>query len=167
MSLELRAVSWDDPAGEQLRTAQRVELTARYGDPNSEPGPLPTADDMTVYYVAFDDGSPVGCAGLRALDAEHGEIKRMYVQPGSRGTGVAVALLRRLEDDARSFGWRRLVLETGERQPEAMRFYEREGYRSIPPFGYYADSPISRCYEKVLADAAPRESAPQESAPTE
>ena len=157
MSLELRAVPWDHPAGELLRVAQRVELTARYQDPNSEPGPLPSADDMTVYYVAFQDDVPVGCAGLRRLDAEHGEIKRMYVDPAVRGTGVAVALLRRVEDDARAFGWTRLVLETGERQPEAMRFYEREGYRSIPPFGYYVGSSISRCYEKVFADSVPAE----------
>jgi GNAT superfamily N-acetyltransferase len=148
----IRAVSWDDPAGVALRVAQRVELTARYNDPDSEPGPLPTADDMAVYYVAFDGDDPVGCGGLRALDAEHGEIKRMYVVPSHRGAGVAVALLRRLEADARDRGWTRLVLETGERQPDAMRFYEREGYTSIPPFGYYADSAISRCYEKVLAE---------------
>jgi putative acetyltransferase len=157
VSLELRAVPWDHPAGELLRVAQRIELTARYQDPDSEPGPLPSADDMTVYYVAFEDEVPVGCAGLRRRDAEHGEIKRMYVDPAVRGTGVAVALLRRVEDDARAFGWTRLVLETGERQPEAMRFYEREGYRSIPPFGYYVGSSISRCYEKVFAESVPAE----------
>ena len=151
MSFELRAVAWDDPAGLVLRAAQRVELTERYGDPNSEPGPLPTADDMAVYYVAFDEANrPLGCGGLRALDAEHGEVKRMYVDPAARGTGVSVALLRRLEEDARGYGWTRLVLETGERQPDAMRFYEREGYHPIPRFGYYVDSELSRCYEKSL-----------------
>ena len=151
MSFELRAVAWDDPAGLVLRAAQRVELTERYGDPNSEPGPLPTADDMAVYYVAFDEANrPLGCGGLRALDAEHGEVKRMYVDPAARGTGVSVAILRRLEEDARGYGWTRLVLETGERQPDAMRFYEREGYHPIPRFGYYADSELSRCYEKSL-----------------
>jgi GNAT superfamily N-acetyltransferase len=107
---------------------------------------------MAVYYVAFVDGEGVGCGGLRALDAEHGEIKRMYVTPAHRGTGVATALLHTLEADARTRGWTRLLLETGERQPDAMRFYEREGYVSIPPFGYYLGSSISRCYEKVLAE---------------
>jgi GNAT superfamily N-acetyltransferase len=81
----------------------------------------------------------------------------MYVAPAARGTRVAVALLRRLEADARALGWKRLVLETGERQPDAMRFYEREGYRSIPPFGYYLGSSLSRCYEKVFAESAPSE----------
>ena len=56
----------------------------------------------------------------------------MYVDPAARGTGVSVAILWRLESDARGYGWKRLVLETGERQPDAMRFYEREGYHPIP-----------------------------------
>ena len=150
--LDIRAVSWDDPAGVALRAAQRVELTERYGDPNSEPGPLPTADDMAVYYVAFVGGVPVGCGGLRRLDAEHGEVKRMFVVREARGTGVAVAILRRLEADARARGWSRLVLETGDRQPDAIRFYEREGYHRIPNFGYYADSTLSVCFERRLSE---------------
>ena len=150
-SFVVRRADWDDPIGAALRTAQKTEVSARYQVEDSEPGPLPTADDMTSFFVAFDASDvPVGCGGLRQLDAEHGEIKRMYVVPASRGTGAATALLRRLEQDARERGWSRLVLETGDRQPDAMRFYEREGYTSIPAFGYYVDSPLSRCYELTL-----------------
>ena len=72
----------------------------------------------------------------------------MYVIPDRRGSGVSVAILRALESDAQARGWERLVLETGVEQPDAVRFYEREGYTRIPNFGYYADSPISLCYEK-------------------
>lgn len=150
MTFEIRPVSWDDPAGVALRVAQRVELTERYQNPDSEPGPLPTADDMASYYVAFDGTTPIGCGGLRALDAEHGEVKRMFVVRERRGSGVATAILRRLEADARERGWARLVLETGDQQPDAMRFYEREGYHRIPNFGYYAESSLSVCYERVL-----------------
>ncbi|MEP6842783.1 MAG: GNAT family N-acetyltransferase, partial [Pseudolysinimonas sp.] len=89
--------------------------------------------------------------GLRTLDDTHGEIKRMYVIPERRGSGVSTAILTSLEDEARGRGWRRLVLETGDQQPDAMRFYEREGYTRIPNFGYYAGSQISICYEKTLA----------------
>jgi GNAT superfamily N-acetyltransferase len=148
--IEIRAVDWNDADGVALRTAQRDELTLRYGDADSEPGVLPSAADMTLFLVADDDGVPVGCGGLRAIDGSHGEIKRMYVAPAARGTGVATAILRRLEDEARAFGWERLVLETGERQPDAMRFYEREGFTRIPLYGHYVDSAISRCYGKTL-----------------
>jgi putative acetyltransferase len=159
VSLVIRTASWDDPAGEALRVAQQTEISERYGVPDSEPGPKPTASDMTVFFIAWDSGEggddvapvAVGCGGLRQLDAEHGEIKRMYVIPSRRGTGISTAILAALEGDARGRGWSRLVLETGDRQPDAMRLYEREGYVKIPNFGYYADSPLSLCYEKTLA----------------
>lgn len=148
--MEIRAVPWDDADGVALRTAQRDELTLRYGDPDSEPGVLPSASDMTLFVVAYEGGAPVGCGGLREIDGGHGEIKRMYVAPAARGTGVSTAILRRLEDEARALGWDRLVLETGEQQPDAMRFYEREGFSRIPLYGHYVDSAISRCYGKTL-----------------
>jgi GNAT superfamily N-acetyltransferase len=156
VSIVIRAVPWEDPAGEALRIAQQAEISARYGVPDSEPGPKPTAADITVFLVAFDESDeehaiPVGCGGLRQLDAVHGEIKRMYVIPERRGTGISTAVLTALEAEARARGWQRVVLETGEEQPDAVRFYEREGYASIPLFGYYVDSPLSLCYEKVLA----------------
>jgi putative acetyltransferase len=148
--IEVVAVDWSDPEGEALRVAQRDELTIRYGDPDSEPGPAPSAADITVFFVAYRDGQAVGCGGLRERDASHAEIKRMYVRPGHRGSGVSTAILQRLEQEGRQRGYDRLVLETGVKQPDAMRFYEREGYTRIPAFGYYVDSPISVCYAKAL-----------------
>jgi putative acetyltransferase len=149
----IREATWDDPAGIALRVAQRAELTLRYEDPNSEPGPAPTADDITRFLIAFDDdgATPIACGGLRRIDERHGEVKRMFVVPERRGCGAATAVLRALERTAREeLGWDRLVLETGDRQPDAIRFYEREGYTRIPNFGYYAASDYSLCYELVL-----------------
>lgn len=150
--VRIEAVDWEHAASVSLRSAQRVEIAERYGTDDSEPGPAPTAADITVFYVAFvgDDGVPAGCGGLRRIDDTHGEIKRMFVDPGHRGTGVSTAILRRLEADARGRGWDRLVLETGDQQPDAMRFYEREGYTRIPNFGHYVDSALSLCYAKPL-----------------
>jgi len=148
--IEVAAADWADTDGVALRTEQRDELTIRYEDPDSEPGPAPSAADITVFFIAYRDGQAVGCGGLRELDATHAEIKRMFVRPGHRGTGVSTAILARLEQEGRHRGYDRLVLETGVKQPDAMRFYEREGYVRIPPFGYYVDSPISVCYAKSL-----------------
>jgi putative acetyltransferase len=148
--MEIRRVEWDDAASVTLRAAQRAEIESRYGGP-SEPGPAPTADDVSAFFVAFaDDGTPVGCGGLRPLDESHAEIKRMFVHPAHRGSGVSSALLARLERFGHEAGWSRLVLETGLLQPDAIRFYSREGYTRIPNFGYYADSDDSVCFEKVL-----------------
>jgi GNAT superfamily N-acetyltransferase len=127
-----------------------VEIEERYGTPDSEPGPAPTASDVSVFLVAFVGGEPVGCGGLRTLDEDHGEVKRMFVAKSHRGTGVSTAILAALMDAARSLGWSRVVLETGDKQPDAVRFYEREGFIRIPNFGYYADSESSLCFEKTL-----------------
>jgi len=109
-----------------------------------------------VFLVAYaDDGHPLGCGGLRQLDATEGEVKRMFVRPEHRGSGVSTAILAALEAEARQRGWSRLVLETGDAQPDAIRFYEREGYTRIPLFGGYVGSPISLCYAKELFGVDP------------
>jgi GNAT superfamily N-acetyltransferase len=142
---------WDDPAGAALRKAQRAELDERYGSDDHEPGAAPTATDIDLFLVASaPDGSPLACGALRRLDETSAEIKRMYVVPTSRGSGVATAVLRALEAAAVTHGWTTLRLETGTEQPEAIRFYEREGYTEIPLFGPYVGSTLSVCYERTL-----------------
>jgi putative acetyltransferase len=150
--LRIEAVPFDHPDAAALREAQRAELTERYGTPDSEPGPAPTADDTTVFLIARDaDGAAVGCGALRALGDGAGEVKRMYVVPARRRSGVAGAVLAALEGEAGRRGWTLLKLETGTEQPDAMAFYERHGYRRIPGFGHYAGSELSVCYERALS----------------
>ena len=149
--MRVTEVEFDHPASAALRAAQRDEIALRYGTEDSEPGPAPTAADITVFFVAFDDdGNPLGCGGLRQRDDTEAEIKRMFVDPAHRGTGASTAVLQRLEQYGRERGWVRLVLETGDQQPDAIRFYTREGYEPIPKFGYYVDSELSLCFAKPL-----------------
>ena len=149
--MRIDEVAWDHPASVQLRQAQRDEMAIRYGTPDSEPGPAPTGDDIVAFYVAFsDDDLPLGCGGLRAVNDSEGEVKRMFVTASSRGTGTATAILERLEVSARDRGWIRLLLETGDQQPDAIRFYTREGYERVPNFSYYVGVEESRCFAKEL-----------------
>jgi len=108
---------------------------------------LPTAD---LFLVARIDGLAVGCGAVRFVAPDTAEVKRMYVAPDARGTGIAAELLARLESFAVVQGARRLVLETGELQHAALALYERAGFTQIPCFGEYAASKTSRCYEKTL-----------------
>jgi putative acetyltransferase len=149
-TVDIVRVEWDHPDAASLRAAQEAEIRERYEVDEPEPGVHPSAADMTCFYVAYVDGEPAACGGMRAIDAEHGEIKRMYVAPERRGTGLAQAILLELEDDARVRGWTRVVLETGTKQPDAVRLYEREGYTAIPLFGDYIGEATSLCFEKVL-----------------
>lgn len=149
--MKIEQVTWDAPDAALLRARQRAEIAEVYGTPESEPGPPPSAADMLAFFVAYDvDGTAVGCGGLRGLDAATGEIKRMYVAPGARGTGTAARVLRALEEWARERGWTRLRLETGDRQPAAVRFYMRSGYVRIPNFGAYEGFADSLCFERRL-----------------
>jgi len=106
------------------------------------------------FFHACLDGVAVACGGIAFLDG-YGELKRMYSRPAIRGRGVAKALLRRLEAEARQAGVSLLRIETGVYQEEALRFYEGAGFRRCGPFGPYAQLPphaieTSLFYEKRL-----------------
>lgn len=108
---------------------------------------LPVAD---VFLVARDGDDPVACGAVRFLDPQTAEVKRMYAAPRVRGQGIAWRILQELEAFARARGARRLVLETGPRQPEAIALYERAGFTVVPCWGEYASGNNSVCYEKRL-----------------
>jgi putative acetyltransferase len=106
--------------------------------------------DNVLFYVARDDtGRAVGC-GAVVLDADGGEIKRMYVAPSCRGQGLARRLLRALEAAAWNRGCKRFALETGPRQPEALGLYASLGYERCGPYGHYTDDPLSVFMQKTL-----------------
>lgn len=116
------------------------------------------AEGHGAFLVAREGTTPVGCGAVRLLGERRAELKRMYVVPEARGRGVASALLTELERTAVALGVRELVLETGARQVDALRLYERAGFVPVPAFGPYANSPLSTCLGKRL----PRENAPGE-----
>jgi ribosomal protein S18 acetylase RimI-like enzyme len=106
------------------------------------------------FFVLRSDGTPAACGGILLVDGEYGEIKRMYVRPEFRGSGLGKRILDHLAEHARARGITLLRLETGVHQHEAIGLYERMGFHRIPPFGPYTNDPLSLCYEKRL-DSAP------------
>ena len=112
------------------------------------------AGERSVFLVATIGDQVAGCGALQPLgvelDGEIGEVKRMYVTHSLRRRGVGAAILAALEDQARTLGYRRLRLETGDQQPEAMALYTASGWVRIEAFGEYAEDPTSICFEKIL-----------------
>jgi putative acetyltransferase len=108
------------------------------------------AEGQGAFLIAFRSGQPVGCGAVRRIEADTGEVKRMYVMPQERGRGAGRAILNAIEAEARALRLSRLVLETGIRQVEAQALYQRAGFSRIDPFGEYIHSPLSICMAKTL-----------------
>ncbi|MDX6740334.1 GNAT family N-acetyltransferase [Actinocorallia sp. A-T 12471] len=152
----IRRVAWDDPDAVALRAEMAVEIDARYADRAGIAAvhEALAIDDAEMEFVGVAYAQalrPVGHTALRWRGRDL-ELKRVYVTPASRGTGVSTALLRWSEDVAREAGADRVILQTGDRQPDAVRLYEREGYERIPDYPPYDAVPElhSTCMAKAV-----------------
>ena len=106
--------------------------------------------EAVAFFLIRKGGSPAGCGGVKLVGCEYAEVKRMYIRPQFRGTGLAKLMLGHLTEYARGQGIGLLRLETGIHQRAAIALYERAGFRRIPPFGEYQEDPLTRCYEKRI-----------------
>jgi pimeloyl-ACP methyl ester carboxylesterase/GNAT superfamily N-acetyltransferase len=150
--IRLAEEPYDGPGGQTLVPAYVDEIRAMYPDWTPDVPPRLTPPDVEPpggrWLVAYRNGQPIGCAGLKRLDDATGEIKRVYVAPDARGTGVARALLARLEEIAQTAGYERLRLDTGARQPASVALFTSIGYDQIPD---YNGNPVAaHWFEKRL-----------------
>lgn len=158
--LFIRALRYSDPVVRALEDELQQEYVERYGGPDEtriEPDEFTPPDGC--FLVGFVGNEPVATGGFRRHGEDVAEIKRMYVANDHRGGGFARQLLAELENQAASIGYRRVVLETGVHQPEAISLYISSGYSPTTPFGHYASASLSRFFGKSIA---PR---PQERSP--
>lgn len=102
------------------------------------------------FLIAEAETAAIGCGGIVRIDDETAELKRMWVDPNWRGVGVGRRLLARLEGEAVTLGYRRVVLDTNRVLTEAVAMYERSGYDAI---GRYNDNPYAHhWFAKTLVD---------------
>ena len=135
----------------ELTAKLENELRIRDGDASVHLAKLNQVNGLNRVLVAYENELPVGCGAIRPYTARKAEIKRMYVEPKSRGRGIATLMLTGLEQWAVELGYRECVLETGKNQPEAIALYEKSGYRAIPNFGKYKGEPNSVCFAKTIS----------------
>ena len=100
--------------------------------------------------VAYLDNKPVGCGAIKQYADQTTEVKRMYVLPEYRGQRIAAEILSELENWAHELGYTACILETGKKQPEAIRLYQKSGYTPIPNYGQYVGVENSVCMTKSL-----------------
>jgi putative acetyltransferase len=127
-----------------------AELAVRDGDDHSFYSQFNSIDKIKYAVLAYENGIPLGCGAIKKYDDNTMEVKRMYVTPESRGTGIASKILSALERWAVELSNTKCVLETGKRQPDAIRLYEKNGYNIIPNYGQYTGIENSVCFEKKL-----------------
>ncbi|TDV39836.1 GNAT family N-acetyltransferase [Actinophytocola oryzae] len=147
--------AYDHPDAVVLVAEVQQEYVVRYGGEDGTPvDPADFAPPRGLFLVAYVDGTPAACGGWRAHGTEV-EVKRMYVSPAFRGRGLARAVLAELERTAGEDGYRRIVLETGSKQPEAIALYRSSGYEPVPRFGFYANAPGALHLGKAVGAECP------------
>ncbi|MGW0391143.1 GNAT family N-acetyltransferase [Streptomyces sp. NPDC003042] len=159
--INLRALSYDHPDAVKLSDQVQIEYQTRYDGEGDVTflDPAMFTPPNGLYLLAYDaSDTPVASGAWRSQDQNDegyadgdAEIKRMYVIPEARGLGLARRILATLEADARAAGRRRMVLETGDQQPEAIALYLSSGYTFSTKFGHYRFYDSSRCMTKPLS----------------
>lgn len=144
-------------------TARDLEVRALLEALTAELGSAGYTSDQTFGYSAEQleqnqvqlvgarvAGLLVGVAGLELQSEGLGELKRFFVRPEHRGTGVADLMMAALLAQARASRVQLLRLETGDKQEAAQAFYRRHGFLQVPRFAPYEASETSVCLQRPL-----------------
>ena len=146
----IKRTNSSDPDFQSLVKELDKDLWSRYEELQHTYSQYNKVPDLPTVVLAYENNKPVGCGCFKHFDERSLEIKRMFVAPANRGTGVAAAVLNELLNWARELNYSNTVLETGTRQHEAIRFYQREGFTIIDNYGPYIGMETSICMKKQL-----------------
>jgi GNAT superfamily N-acetyltransferase len=147
----LKRTNSTDPDFRSLIVQLDKELNERYGGLMQS-----TYDqhnhiiDIDTVVIAYSSGRPAGCACFKRYDDTSAEIKRMFVKRTERGQGIAYKILSELELWAKESGFKDTILETGDKQHEAIALYQKLGYTITENYGQYSDLATSICMRKEL-----------------
>ena len=104
-----------------------AHLEHKYGEPEGR------------LYLLYADEKLVGCIGLRKLDEENCELKRLYVKPEFRGNRLGDLLVKRIIMDAKKIGYKHMLLDTLPFLETALKIYKKYGFYESER---YNDSPL-------------------------
>lgn len=127
-----------------------IELATIDGDEHSFYVQYNKIDKINHVIIAYENELPIACGAIKQFSENTMEVKRMYTLASNRGKGTASGVLIQLEKWAAEMNYSHCILETGIRQPDAIRLYGKNGYLPIPNYGQYAGVENSRCFEKAL-----------------
>lgn len=127
-----------------------ADLAIRDGEDHDFYNQFNKLDNINHVVVLYRNDTPLGCGAIKEFELGAMEVKRMFTMHNARGKGFASKILTELENWAKELAYKRLILETGVQQPEAIALYKKCGYTTITNYGQYAGVENSICFEKVL-----------------
>lgn len=151
MEIKILRTDSDNADFRELVALLDADLAIRDGAEHTFYAQFNKIDKIREAVVAYENERAVGCGAFKEYEPRTAEIKRMYVLPEMRGKGIAGKILSELETWAKEQDFSECVLETGKKQPEAIRLYQKSGYEIIPNYGQYAGVENSVCMRKILA----------------
>ncbi len=140
----------EHPDFRTLVTLLDRELHQRDGEEHAFYAQFNTIDAIAHVIVAYAEDKAIGCGAIKFFAEDTTEVKRMFVHADYRSRGVASLVLKELETWAQELRFMVCVLETGKRQPEAIRLYEKNGYVPTPNYGQYIGVENSVCFRKEI-----------------
>lgn len=126
------------------------DLSIRDGEEHSFYAQFNKIDLIKHAIVAYENETPIACGAIKEYSPVIMEVKRMYVSENKRGQGFASTILKELENWAAELNYKKCILETGKKQPEAIALYQKSNYKIIPNYGQYENVENSVCFEKIL-----------------
>ena len=127
-----------------------ADLAIRDGAEHAFYAQFNKVDAIRHVVVAYEGETAVGCGAFKPYEDETAEIKRMFVRENVRGRGIAGEILAELETWAKELNYTECILETGVKQPEAIRLYQKSGYEKMTSYGQYLNVANSVCMRKTI-----------------
>lgn len=149
-AINLKHANSQNPDFRLLIIELDAELRATYDELMNTYDQHNVIEKIDTVVIAYVDNQPAGCGCFKTFDKDAAEVKRMYVRPQFRGMGISAMILNELEVWARSLGYTRMILETGEKQLAAIGLYQKGGYVKSDNYGPYVGLETSLCYSKTL-----------------
>lgn len=149
-TITIKRTEANDPDFPFLVAQLTLEIREIYGDFQVIYDKYNQISHLDTVVVAYVNDAPVGCGCFKKINGKTVEIKRMYVKPAERKSGIASGVISELEIWAKEDGYTKVITETAIGLAGSISFLTNRGYRIIQKYGPYVKSETSICFGKVL-----------------
>jgi putative acetyltransferase len=147
---KINRTNTDDLDFQELVVELDKDLAIRDGEEHLFFAQFNKISEIKYVVVIYENEIAVGCGAIKEYEEDVMEIKRIFVRLEKRGNGIASIILKELENWTKELGFKKCILETGIKQPEAISLYKKNNFVIIKNYGQYAEVENSVCFEKLI-----------------